>query len=148
MVGVTIFIIFFLFSINSNDEFIEAKPLTYNDDVKPKHQKQDWLMYFSKTKKSGYFYPVNEIYVKINLNEKITKTITYRLSTSRLDSYQLFCLKVELKNRELKYLLDKSKNGVELFIFSQDRKRLDSLIKALKNYNIIVVSIKPYKEEK
>jgi len=147
MVGVTIFIIFFLFSINSDDEFIESKPLVYKEDVKPTHHKKDWLTYFSKTKKLGYFYPVNEIYVKIDLNEKITKTITYKLSTSKLDPYQLFCLKAELKNRGLKYFLDKTKNGVELFIFLKDKKRLNSLVKALKNYNI-VVSIKPYKEEK
>lgn len=141
MVGVTIFIIFFLISINSDDEFVESKPLVYNENVQQKHQSQDWLVHFSKAKKLGYFYPVNEVYVKINLSEKINKTITYKLSTSKLDPYQIFCLKTELKNRNFKYLLDKNKDGVELFIFSKDKERVNSLVEVLKNYKISVVSI-------
>ena len=82
----------------------------------------------------------------LRANEKITKTITYKLSASLLDPYQLFCLKEELKQHKLRYYLKKDTKGVELLIYSQDVNKLNSLVKVLKNYQISA-SVKPYKEE-
>jgi len=146
MLGVAIFIIFFLISINSNKTFIEAKPISYKDKVQNTKLEQVWINHFSNTKRLGYFYPVNEVYLKVDLKEKITKTITYRLSAPILDPYQLFCLKEELKRHTLKYFLKKNKTRVELLIFSKNRNKLKSLIKILKNYQISAI-IKPYKKE-
>jgi len=145
-VGVAIFIIFFLISINSNEVYSESKPLTL--DTKPLQIKQEkiWLDSFNKSERQGYFYPVNEVYVKVDLAEKITKTITYKLSAKLLDPYQLFCLKEELKNHKLKYYLKKDKMNIDLFIYSQNVDKLKNLVKVLKNYNIAAV-IKPYKED-
>ncbi len=145
-VGVAIFIVFFLISINSIDEYIEQEPLVSKNKLVEKKQKKVWLEHFSQTQRLGYFYPVNEVYVKVDLDEKITKTITYKLSAPLLDPYQLFCLKEELKNHRLKYFLQKNKMGVELLIFSKNIKKLNSLVKVLKNYQILA-TIKSYKEE-
>jgi hypothetical protein len=144
--GVAIFIIFFLVSINSNDEFIDIEPLTLEDNVTQKKPEQNWLNHLSKSERLGYFYPVNEVYIKVDLNEEIIKTITYRLSAKLLDPYQLFCLKEELKQHGLKYYLQKDKSGVELLIYSQDVDKLKDLVKVLNNYKILA-SVKPYKEE-
>jgi len=144
-VGVTIFIVFFLISINSSEKLSEIKPLTHKSVVVKKTEKI-WLSHFSKTEKLGYFYPVNEVYVTLNLDEKITNTITYKLSASLLDPYQLFCLKEELKQHSLKYYLMRDKKEVELLIYSKDIDKLNSLVRVLKNYQISA-SIKPYKEE-
>ena len=145
-IGVAIFIIFFLISINSSEKFIELQPLTLNDEVVQKKPKKVWLNHFSQTQRLGYFYPVNEVYIKIDLDEKITKVITYKLSAPLLDPYQLFCLKEELKQHELKYFLEKDTNGVELLIFSKNIDKLNSLVKVLKNYQISAM-IESYKEE-
>ena len=145
-VGVAIFIIFFLISINSENVYIESKPLALNANVAPKKPEKNWLNHFSKSERLGYFYPVNEVYVKIDLNEKITKIITYRLSAKLLDPYQLFCLKEELKQHGLKYYLSKDRTGVELLIYSQDVNKLNSLVNVLKNYKILA-KIEPYKED-
>ena len=144
--GVAIFIVFFLISVNSHEEFIESEPLTYKSEVVQKKPEKVWLNHFSQTERLGYFYPVNEVYVKVDLDEKITKTITYRLSAPLLDPYQLFCLKEELKQHELKYFLEKNKSGIELLIFSKNIDKLNSLVKVLKNYQISAI-IKPHKEE-
>lgn len=144
--GVSIFIVFFLISINSSSEVGEVKPLTYTSEVFKDKPKQVWLNHFSKTQRLGYFYPVNEVYIKVDLDKKIQKIITYKLSASLLDPYQLFCLKEELKQYKLRYYLQRDKNGVELLIFSKDKKKLDSLVKVLKNYEISAY-IEPYKEE-
>jgi len=145
-VGVAIFIIFFLISINSNEVMIDSEPLSLGDKPMPAKPEQIWLDKFGESERKGYFYPVNEVYVKVDLEEKITKTITYRLSAKLLDPYQLFCLKEELKNHKLKYYLKKDKTGIDLFIYSQNVDKLRNLEKVLKNYKISA-NIKPYKEE-
>jgi len=144
--GVAIFIIFFLISINSSQKIEELKPLTHKSDVVAKKPERVWLEHFSKTKKLGYFYPVNEVYITLDLKEKITNTITYKLSASLLDPYQLFCLKEELKQHGLSYYLMRDKTGVELLIYSKDIDKLNSLVRVLKNYQI-TAKIEPYKEE-
>lgn len=145
-IGVAVFIIFFLISINSTEESIEIESLDFKEKVTQTKQKKVWLEHFSQTQRLGYFYPVNEVYIKLDLDEKITKTITYKLSASLLDPYQLFCLKEELKQHELKYFLEKDSMGVELLIFSKNKDKLDSLVKVLKNYQILA-TVESFKEE-
>ncbi|MEA3330194.1 MAG: hypothetical protein U9Q29_00675 [Campylobacterota bacterium] len=145
-VGVAIFIVFFLISINSSDKLNVAEPLIHKSEVVQKKPEKVWLNHFSKTEKLGYFYPVNEVYIAVDLNEKITNTITYKLSASLLDPYQLFCLKEELKQHSLNYYLKRDKQGVELLIYSKNVDKLNSLVRVLKNYQISA-TIKPYKEE-
>ena len=145
-VGVAIFIVFFLISINSQDVYLNEKPLAIEHEIDNKKPEKVWLDHFSKSERLGYSYPVNEVYVKVNLKEKITKTITYKLSAKLLDPYQLFCLKEELKNHKLKYYLKKDKINVDLFIYSQNVGKLKNLVKVLKNYKISA-SIEPYRED-
>ena len=145
-VGVAIFIIFFLISINSQGKFIESEPLMLDSHVAQQDPEKVWLEHFSKSEKLGYSYPVNEVYVKVNLKEKITKTITYKLYAEILDPYQLFCLKEELKNHKLKYHLKKENMNVVLFIYSQNVDKLNKLVKVLKDYKI-TAKVESYKEE-
>ncbi|MCF6340608.1 MAG: hypothetical protein L3J10_07660 [Sulfurimonas sp.] len=147
-VGVAIFIIFFLISINSNETPITVAPIEYKSEVVTPKQNFFWLDNFSKTENLGYFYPVNEVLVKIDLNEKIIIDNTiYKLSASALDPYQLFCLKEELNQHKLKYYLKKDKEGVELLIFSKDINKLKTLVEVLKNYQIST-KLELYKEDK
>jgi len=145
-VGVAIFIIFFLISINSLEVYEDTKPLTLDNNVKMTKPEKIWLDHFSKSERLGYEYPVNEVYIEVDLKEKITKTITYKLSAKVLDPYQIFCLKEELKNHKLKYYLKKDNSNIDLFIYSQNVDKLQNLVKVLKNYKISA-TIKPYKEE-
>lgn len=144
--GVTVFVVFFIISINTNDAPLELEPLEVEQNTIDVQPQKSWLHHFSKSEKLGYFYPVNEVYVKVDLNEKITNQTTYKLSASLLDPYQLFCLKEELSNHSLKYYLKQDTKVVELLIYSKDIDKLNSLVNILKNYQI-TATIKPYKEE-
>ena len=135
-VGVAIFLIFFLISINSNESLPESAGKEHKKVVTTKEPEMNWLNYFSKTEKLGYSYPVNEVFVKVDLNENVVIKTVYRLSAQSLDPYQLFCLKEELKQHKLKYYLKQDKNGVELLVYSQDKEKLNSLVTVLKNYQI------------
>jgi len=135
-VGVAVFIIFFLISINANEEIASLAPLKHTSKIVEKKEKKVWLNSFSKTERLGYFYPVNEVLIEVELTEKVkTKTI-YKLSASLLDPYQLFCLKEELSQHKLKYYLKRDKKSVELLIYSKDKQKLNSLVRVLKNYQI------------
>jgi len=144
--GVTIFLIFFLININKDELDFEEEPLKPQEEKIHTKSEKLWLEHFSKAQRKGYFYPVNEVYVKVDLKEKVTKTITYKLSAQLKDPYQLFCLKEELKNHKLKYFLKKDKQGIDLFIYSQNVDKLKNLVNVLKNYKISA-QIKPMKEE-
>ncbi|MFA6137514.1 MAG: hypothetical protein WC667_05435 [Sulfurimonas sp.] len=144
--GVAIFIYFFLLSINSSVEPLHTDPLVYKSEVVEKKEDKLWLNHFSQTERLGYFYPVNEVFVKVDLDEKIIKTIMYKLSAPLLDPYQLFCLKEELKQHQLKYYLQKDNSGIELLIYSKEIDKLNSLVKILKNYQISA-TVMPYNED-
>ncbi len=145
-IGVAIFITSFLISINSDTVVVDDEPLSYQETTKRENKQKNWLDHFSKSKKLGYSYPVNEIYLKVDLNEKITKVITYKLSANIQDPYQLFCLKEELDNYKMKYFLKKDKYGVDLLIYSRNVNKLNDLVKVLKNYKINA-RVEHYKED-
>jgi hypothetical protein len=73
--GVAIFIVYFLISINSTQELMDIKPLVRKSEVSSNQEVKLWLNRFSKTQRWGYFYPVNEVYVKVDLDEKIISKI-------------------------------------------------------------------------
>ncbi len=145
-IGVAIFLVFFLISINSSTDKIDMKELSFDSNITQEKPEKIWLNHFSNIQRLGYSYPVNEVYVKVDLDKKITKTITYKLTAPVLDPYQLFCLKEELKQHKLKFYLNQDKQRMELLIYSQNVDKLNDLVKVLKNYQISA-TIKPYKEE-
>ena len=144
--GVAIFIIFFLISINPSQEQNDGQPLIYKSEIVQKNPQDIWLNHFSKTQKLGYFYPVNEVFIELDLDEVIVSKTIYKLSASLLDPYQLFCLKEELKQHGLKYYLVRDKNSVELLIYSKDVNKLNSLVDILKNYQISA-NVELFKED-
>ena len=146
-IGVAIFIVFFLISINSTDNLEDIKPLVRKTEESTGPKEKLWLDRFSITQRKGYFYPVNEVYVKIDLDKNIISKTIYKLSASSLDPYQLFCLKEELKQHKLRYYFTKDKKGLELLIYSINKTKLNSLVRVLKKYQI-VATIVPYKEDK
>ena len=145
-VGVAIFIIFFLISINSTEQIDNSEPLEFKDKVVVRKKEKIWLEHFSKSQRLGYLYPVQEVFVKMDLGQKIVIRTIYKLSAPILDPYQLFCLKEELKNHNLHPYLIKDKHSVELLIYSKSLKKLNLLVRVLKNYQIMA-TIKPYKKE-
>lgn len=145
--GVAVFIVFFLISINSNETSTAPAPLKHKSEVSLKKPQDIWLNSFSKSQKLGYFYPVNEVLVQVDLNEKIPSKTIYKLSAAVLDPYQLFCLKEELMRHSMEYYLKKDKDGTELLIYSKDQVMLNSLVEVLKNYQISA-NVRLYKEDR
>ncbi len=76
-VGVAIFIVVFLIKINPSENTQLDKLQTTNIKAQDDEPESQWLNHFSKSEQSGYFYPVNEIYINLDLNEQNTTTKTY-----------------------------------------------------------------------
>ena len=146
-VGVAIFIVVFLIKINPSENTQLDKLQTTNMKTQDGELQSMWLAHFSKSEQNGYFYPVNEIYINLDLNEKTGLTKTYQLDAPISDSYKLFCLQEVLKQYNVRYFLNKNQEDAKLLLYLDDKSKLDLLVKALKTYDISA-NILPYKEEK
>jgi hypothetical protein len=145
--GVAIFIVVFLIKINPSEkvkpEKIKAEEVKSSDEESP----SAWLSHFSKSEKSGYYYPVNEIYINLDLNDQTTSTNAYQLSEPISDSYKLFCLQEVLKEYNIRYFLNKNNEDSKLILYVDNKSKLESVEKSLKTYDINA-KILPYKEER
>lgn len=135
-VSVAIFVIFLLYNINSDDDIGKLEPLTYKSQLKKQKAEALWLNHLISSKKKDYRFPIDEIYIKVDLVKKRYNLQPYKLIVDKLDPYQIFCLNQELKRNKVKYFFKKEKNETQLLVFSNDKKRLDSLVKVLKRYQI------------
>ncbi len=134
--GVTVFVIFFLYAINSDEPIEKPEPFVYQTHIKEQKSEALWLNHLSKTRKKGYYFPVDEIYIKTDLVKVPQKKKPYRLVVDDLDPYQIFCLNQELKRHKIRYLFKKEKHANKLLVYSQDIGKLNSLVKVLKKYQI------------
>ncbi len=148
-IGVALFLVLLLYRINQGETppLLEQKSIGNRLTSDQMLHDNGWLERFSKSERLGYFFPVNEIYINLDLTQKIVHETIYQLNATIHDPYQLFCLKEELKQYGLKHLLKKDSTGMTLLIRSKDQVKLTKLVATLKKYQIMA-TIVPFKEEK
>jgi len=143
-VGVALFLIIFLFQVNQTDASIyeNQTDIPHADQIAKIPSKDKWIERFSKQDKEGYFYPVTEISIEIDLKDPPKKTTIYQLKAGDLDPYQLFCLKEVLKQYKVKYMFEQKKDEMKLVIYSKNVSQLKNIVKTLKNYAINATIVK------
>ncbi len=136
--GVVIFLIFFLIQVNQTDVSIydEKADIPQAQNVPKIPSREKWIERFSEHEDEGYFYPVTEIFIEVDLKEPPEKTTTYQLKARDLDPYQIFCLKEVLRQYQLKYMFEQRRDDVKLVIYSKDLAQLKSIVKLLEKYAI------------
>jgi len=137
-VGVAFFLILFLVQVNQNDASIYADKadIPQAQELPSIPSKDKWIERFSEHEDEGYFYPVTEIFVEVDLKDPPKKTTIYQLKAGDLDPYQLFCLKEVLKQHQVKYMFEQRKEDMKLIIYSKNLNQLKNIVKTLKNYAI------------
>lgn len=105
-----------------------------------------WIKHFNINNDKEYFYPVNEVTVALDDNESLAKTQRYHLVVPLKDSYEFFCLKQELKNSDLPYLLNHEGEEMKALIDSTDQAKLIALVEKLKTYQISA-TLSSFKED-
>lgn len=106
-----------------------------------------WINHFSTTKESGYFYPVNEVTLKLDVGGENNALCMYRLTVSPKNTDELLQVKQELKKSELPYEMQNKEEPMILTVDSTDQPQLQSLVTKLKTYQI-TAKLSPYTEEK
>ncbi len=140
--SVAVFVIFLFYTINTQEDVSTPEPFVYQSKLKEQKPQTFWLNHLAKREKKDYFLPVDEVYIKMDLVKKIDRRKPYRLVVENLDPYQIFCLNQELKRHNLRYFFKKTKKETKLLVYSKERKKLDGLVKVLKNYQIDVIKVK------
>lgn len=137
-VGVAIFLILFLVQVNQTDTSIysEKTDLPKVQELPYIPSREKWIERFSEHENQGFFYPVTEIFVEVDLKEPPQKTTVYQLKAGDLDPYQLFCLKEVLQQYKLTYMFEQNKDDMRLVIYSKNLSQLQNIVKTLKNYAI------------
>jgi hypothetical protein len=142
--GVAIFLLIFLVQVNQTDASIYADKadIPKAQEIPSIVSKEKWIERFSEQEEEGYFYPVTEIFVEVDLKEPPKKTTIYQLKAGDLDPYQLYCLKEVLHQYKTKYMFEQQRDDMKLIIYSQNVKQLENIVKTLKNYAINAQIIK------
>ncbi len=137
-VGVVIFLVVFLVQVNQTDASIYADEadIPQAQQLPSVPSKDKWIERFSEHENEGYFFPVTEIFVEVDLKEPPKKTTVYQLKAGDLDPYQLFCLKEVLKQYSVKYMFEQRDEETKLIVYSKNLNQLENIVKTLKNYAI------------
>lgn len=147
-IGVAAFIVVFMIDINpavptmGQDAALDevSKPIVSEENS------VGWIKQLNISNEKEYFYPVNEVTIVLDDNESHTKARQYRLVIPLKDSYEFFCLKQELKNSNLPYLLNQDGEEMTALIDSTDQTKLTALVAKLKTYQISA-TLSSFKED-
>ncbi|MDX1809018.1 MAG: hypothetical protein R3331_05725 [Sulfurospirillaceae bacterium] len=103
-----------------------------------------WIDSLAKSSDLKYSYPVNELFMQIDLQKKIPnkkdlkikKPKSYKLVINHVDSYSVFCVVQTLSNLNVPFVLSKDKYSPHISIVSRDNKKLERIVKELTKYQI------------
>lgn len=145
---VAVFIVVFMIDINpavptmgqDTASDVSSKPIVSDEN------QAGWIKHFNISNEKEYFYPVNEVTIVLDDSLSHEKAQQYRLVIPLKDSYEFFCLKQELKNSNLPYLLNQEGEGMTALIDSTDQAKLTALVAKLKTYQISA-TLSSFKED-
>jgi hypothetical protein len=143
-VGVALFLVVFLVQVNQTDASIYADKADIPEaqEIPSIVSKEKWIERFSEHEDEGYFYPVTEIFIEVDLKELAKKTTVYQLKAGELDPYQLYCLKEVLRQYKTQYMFEQQHDDMKLLIYSKNLNQLKNIVKTLENYAINAQIIK------
>ena len=135
-VGAAVFVIFLFYTINTEEPISKPKPFALPNQQSEQKETALWLNHLADAKKKGYYFPVNEVYIKTDLLNYVPPRKPFEMVVNDLDPYQTFCLREELRRHDVRYFFKKSKEEMKLLVYSKSLKKLNDLVKVLKKYQI------------
>ncbi|WP_295055943.1 hypothetical protein [Sulfuricurvum sp.] len=147
--AVALFIVLFLVRINPSVPKMSSseKENAVGSSEGLREKLGSWISHFSTTKESGYFYPVNEVTLKLDVSGENSALDMYRVTVAPKSTDELLQVKEELKKSELPYEMQNNEEPMLLTVDSTDQLQLQSLVTKLKTYQI-TAKLSPYTEEK
>ena len=123
----------------ADDTIVETKkyisPIQRQNKTQPLNS--SWIKGLAKSNESRYEYPVNELFMQIDLHKYIPpKVKSYKLVIANIDRYSVFCVVQTLSGLNLPFVLSKDKNIPNISMSSGSKKILKKVTNKLKNYDI------------
>jgi hypothetical protein len=145
---VAIFITIFMIQINPTSSAVveESNSHESSSSDESNESSSNWMNGLHLTKEKEYSYPINEVVIEMDPQSSVLKSHKYHLVVLLKDSYEFFCLKQELKNTNLSYLLNQEGSAMSVEIDSDDYNALANLLLKLKTYQISA-TLSPVKED-
>jgi len=145
---VAIFIILFMIQINPTPSTIVEESSSADNTLSDESNESSngWMNGLHLTKEKEYSYPINEVVIEMDIQSSVLKSHKYHFVVLLKDSYEFFCLKQELKNTNLSYLLNQEGSAMSVEIDSDDYNALANLLLKLKTYQISA-TLSPVKED-
>jgi hypothetical protein len=145
--GVALFIVLLLIQINPLAPKVESIENEEIESSASGDERTSWISHFSSNEESAYFYPVNEVTLKLDMGGESTPSLNYRLTVKPKSPSELAHVEEELKKSALPFSIHKEGTAMTLSVDSTDQSQLASLVTKLKTYQI-TADVSPYTEEK
>jgi len=145
---VAVFIVLFMIQINPTPSTIAEEDNSHKESSSDEtnESSSSWMNGLHLTKEKEYSYPINEVVIEMDAQSSVPKSHKYHLTVLLKDSYEFFCLKQELKNTNLSYLLNQEGSAMSVDIDSDDYNALANLLLKLKTYQISA-TLSSFKED-
>lgn len=126
---------------NSINSFIPLTSETKQESVKRSLPPSTWSGKLAKVKTRDYHFPVNDLFIQIDIEKikhkpKRKPKQTYQLLVDETNRYSLFCIRKTLENLSLPFIIVQDKKKNYIIIDSDEDKKLKEVVKRLKKYNI------------
>ena len=131
--------ILYSFLSYTDDEIVQTREYLSPIDKKDKKENlsKSWIDALVKNRNSKFQYPVNELYMHIDLQKYIPSKIkSYKLIIQNMDRYSLFCVMQTLQNFKVPFVISKQKTVPNIYMGSTNKSKLNKIEKKLKLYGI------------
>jgi hypothetical protein len=116
-----------------SDSYLTPSVKTKREDIKAK----GWTENLANVSKVNFSYPVNELFMQIDLKTYIPPKIkSYRLVVDKADRYSIFCIVQTLSSMNLPFVLEKKDKVPVVYVGSKTKDKLLHVVKKLKDYDI------------
>lgn len=127
-----------LLSSKDSSMHIELKSLSPSQGYNKEPSKhRTWSESLAGSKDAKFFFPVNELFIKIDLKKYTPQKIkSYKLVVDRADQYSLFCIVQTLSQMELPFVIEKRDGVILVYVASKTEDLLKDAIERLREYDI------------
>lgn len=96
-----------------------------------------WTKELANVKDRTHFAVVNNLFISSKLQKVILDTQrVYQLVIDKADRYSLFCIDRILVDNKVSYSVTKDSKQLAIYVVSQNKQMLDTIVRELKKYDI------------
>ncbi len=120
-------------SVKIEEQYLSPSHKNSEEKLKTK----TWSEALASSDKSKFSFPVNELYMQIELKKHIPKKVkSYKLVVDRADRYSIFCIVQTLSQMNLPFVVEKRDKVPTIHVGGKTEDSLRNIVHKLKDYDI------------